>query len=1276
MATEADLRTAITYANGNPGTTINLTGGVTLTAGDLPALQATNVTINGNGHVLSGGGSYRGLFVYSGSAQVQDLTIADAVAQGGKGGDGTPGGGGGAGLGGALFVNAGAAVTVSNVSLNSNSAIGGAGGESLSSGTSAGGGGMGGAGGLGSGSDAGGGGLGSAASGGDFSNPAGPGVVTGAPSGGSGHQPGGADGGGGGSGGGAGSAGSGGGVGGGNASGVTGGTGGFGGGGGGSGAGGAPGAGGFGGGGGGGFGSTGSDGAGGFGGGGGGGFSVGGSAGFGGGMGARVSEDISGGGGAGMGGAIFVVEGGSLTIAGALSVDGGSVTGGTGATAGSAFGSGIFLQGNGTLAFTPGSGETQTIADAIADQTGSGGDAAVTYATGGPTCTPGAGCGSYSQGGSWALEKNGDGTLVLSGANTYSGGTVVNAGTLSVSADANLGDAAGGISLSGGTLQVTGNGFSSTGRAITLGATNSAIEVEDAGHVFEVSEGITGAGDMRKTGAGTLLLTGQSTFSGYTVAEAGTLRAGRENAFSANTILVAGQSALIDLNGFDQTVVGLGLSRAPTSGTIDLGSSTLTLAGRSGLASALFDGSIVGTGRVIKSGSFTQQLDAANTYSGTTEIRNGNWRAFGANRFSANSAHEVAAGAMLDLDSFDQAIGSLAGAGTVRLGSATLTAGGDNTTTTFSGDINGGGGFTKAGTGTQTFTGTNSYTGSTNVTAGTLVVGVGGTGSIASNVTVGGAGTLMGTGAVGGVTVAAGGVHAPGNSIGTQVVNGPYLLQAGSILEIETNAAGQSDLVIVNGTVDITGAVLRVLAENGNYAAATDYLIIDNDGADAVIGNFAPVTSNLAFLDASVITNGGDGNDVVMTLTRNTTALTSVAETPNQSAAAGGLNGLPTDNPLFTAVLGQSATGARQAFDALSGEVHATLGSTLARDSRFTRNAIFSRLQQAFYAGGSAGGASANTQTASLGNTGTTAVAGRFDAPMMGLGMGSGSASSGYDTLPASPLVFWTQAFGSWGDADGNGNGASADRTIGGFLSGVDTSIGYGWRLGAALGYSRSNVSVSQRISSAEIDSYHLAAYTGGPVGAFALRGGASWSWNDIDTERTVVFPGFLDRVEADYDGDTGQIFGEVALPLSAGGFAYEPFAGLAYVHVSTDRFTEQGGAAALDGFGGSQDVGFSTLGIRFATTTQIGGTTVSPRASFAWQHAFGDTDPTRALAFASGAPGMMIAGVPLARDAALIEAGLDVSLSSSATLGISYTGEVASDVEDHGVSGRLNWHF
>ncbi len=319
--------------------------------------------------------------------------------------------------------------------------------------------------------------------------------------------------------------------------------------------------------------------------------------------------------------------------------------------------------------------------------------------------------------------------------------------------------------------------------------------------------------------------------------------------------------------------------------------------------------------------------------------------------------------------------------------------------------------------------------------------------------------------------------------------------------------------MIVNGTVSLTGATLRVLAESGSYGSQTGYVVIENDGADAVAGTFGSVTSNLAFLTPTVSYAGGDGNDVVLTMKRNSTDFTTVAATKKQTKVAGALNGLPAGDPLVSHLLGQSADGARQAFDALSGEVHATVGSTACRDSRFTRDAIFSRLQQAYHARSGEG--------SGLGNTGTIVAAASSHAPMMSLGMGSGRASA-EENAPAhvSPLVFWTQAFGSWGEAvDGSGEAASAGRNIGGFLSGVDVYVGEGWRAGlrsARRARTSACLSATRQPKSTAIISQRTRAVRSA---RFTLRTGASWSWNDIDTERTVVFPGFVDRVEADYDG-------------------------------------------------------------------------------------------------------------------------------------------------------------
>lgn len=74
---------------------------------------------------------------------------------------------------------------------------------------------------------------------------------------------------------------------------------------------------------------------------------------------------------------------------------------------------------------------------------------------------------------------------------------------------------------------------------------------------------------------------------------------------------------------------------------------------------------------------------------------------------------------------------------------------------------------------------------------------------------------LSGNGSVGATTVGYGSILAPGNSIGTMAVNGNLTLDPGALYEVEANAQGQSDKVIVKGTVNLTGATLYVLAAGG-----------------------------------------------------------------------------------------------------------------------------------------------------------------------------------------------------------------------------------------------------------------------------------------------------------------------------------------------------------------------------------------------------------------------------------------------------------------------------
>ena len=150
-----------------------------------------------------------------------------------------------------------------------------------------------------------------------------------------------------------------------------------------------------------------------------------------------------------------------------------------------------------------------------------------------------------------------------------------------------------------------------------------------------------------------------------------------------------------------------------------------------------------------------------------------------------------------------------------------------------------------------------------------------------------------------------------------------------------------------------------------------------------------------------------------------------------------------------------------------------------------------------------------------------------------------------------------------------------------------------------------------------------------------------------------------------------------MAYPTQVAGLAVEPFGGLAYVTIDTGSFKEHGGAlASLRGADIDQDVGYSTLGVRAATTMLFGGMQIVPHLSAAWQHAFDDVTPGAALAFASTGIGFGIEGVPLAQDSALIDAGLDFTLGRNTTAGVSYTGQFGDGVQDNGVKGRFTWLF
>jgi fibronectin-binding autotransporter adhesin len=379
-----------------------------------------------------------------------------------------------------------------------------------------------------------------------------------------------------------------------------------------------------------------------------------------------------------------------------------------------------------------------------------------------------------------ALYKDGSGTLVLSANNTGLTGTVqLRGGTLSVTNGNSLGTGA--LQLGSGntltTLLVNSNTTIANRLEVLNSASNAVINVASGttttmSGVVSQTNGMVNTTKFGKDGAGTLVFNNSGgTYNGQIQIGQGSVVMGATGALGTNTSTsargvdlglnvgdtsTANNVSLLASNG---VTVAQSIYVAPnTSGgtrTIGItggGTNTfnneiflggdLTIDGGSSATDRVnLDGAIVNTSGIIKSNAGTAVLSGNNTYTGATTVSGGTLRLGAANRISDSSAVSVSSGATFDLNGNNETVGSIAGAGNVTLSAGQLTAGQNNSATSFSGVMSGSGGaFTKLGTGTTTFSGSsaNTYSGITTINAGILTLAkTAGVNAIAGNVTIG-----------------------------------------------------------------------------------------------------------------------------------------------------------------------------------------------------------------------------------------------------------------------------------------------------------------------------------------------------------------------------------------------------------------------------------------------------------------------------------------------------------------------------------------------------------
>jgi outer membrane autotransporter protein len=827
-----------------------------------------------------------------------------------------------------------------------------------------------------------------------------------------------------------------------------------------------------------------------------------------------------------------------------------------------------------------------------------------------------------SSGGATVSVVTGNGTNALV---TLSGGTVRNTGT--GTGMGILARSSGVPSTGSASVEITGGSVEAAGAAVTAQITStnnnpSAASITMSGGSVE---GQTGGLLATTTGLGLAKVQ----MSGGTVAASGGNADGVFASSRAGTYAVDVTGGTITGGSGNGAAIH---TSAAAGGTVQIGAGAVINAGASGVA--LRDGDANKDGIDETGGNAT--ITTAGTVNGAIVLGggtdsvtvtggaiNGNITGDGVDALNLNlGTNSFTHGAAYAISGID---GLVMSSGTAQLDS-TVSA---NTLT-----VKGG---------TLVIGNTANISGPTAIEGGTLAVN----GTLNGAVNVLALGRLQGAGTVGSTTVA--GTIAPGNSIGTLAINGNYTQLAGSTYQVEVDPASTaSDLLRVSGSATLgAGSRLQVVRiGTANYIVGNRYTVLT--AAGGVAGSYS-LAGDTASAFAQLV-DSYDANNVYLTAEK-VRSIADAGSTPNQAAVGTALDSLPTSNSVANAVIwSPNDAAARDALNQLSADIHASTKTALLQDSRFVREAAIDRLRHAACAPGSSTARTAGAQT-------------QMPAPQQVA-----------DCVPEDRQqhATWGQVFGSWGSIASDGNAAKLERDIGGFMVGADTGLAGGWRVGALGGYSHASADTSARNSSSKTDSYHLGAYGGTQWGATALRLGASRSWNNTDTRRSVAFPGYVGGLKAGYDSTTTQVFGEVGHQLQLAAAVVEPFAGLAHVRLKSDAFSERGGPAALNAEGDSTEATLSTLGVR--GSLQAGAST-RLRGMLGWRHAFGDTTPTSTHSFSGSVP-FTLAGVPLARNVAVLEAGVETQLRPNLALSASYAGQVGNGLRDHGLKLGLNWAF
>ena len=343
---------------------------------------------------------------------------------------------------------------------------------------------------------------------------------------------------------------------------------------------------------------------------------------------------------------------------------------------------------------------------------------------------------------------------------------------------------------------------------------------------------------------------------------------------------------------------------------------------------------------------------------------------------------------------------------------------------------------------------------------------------------------------------------------------------------------------------------------------------------------YAPTYSGSAFSevlshDFVFVTPSVDSNTVI--LTRNDIRFKSVSNTPNQTAVAGALDYLNPDNLVYRSIISGSENDARRSFDLLSGEVHSSITTALSDSSLSFRDEIFNRALNGF---------------------------------------------SGTETRSEHPQ-FWLSARGL--NAKTNGSEAIAGTKSNGY--GINAGIAYDFTDHLSAGivgdYQDTSLKISDRASSADINTWGAGLFLQWQQNGFNVAGGAAYQYHSIQTQRSLNLNALTGTLSADYNAYTTQYFTKAGYTFDAGIMDVQPYLALSHSRTEIDGFQESGLLdAALSGQSLSITSTSGTLGIQSNASYSLSQRySLNARLNAAWNKEWGDRNTRRELSFAPEYP-------------------------------------------------------